>query len=177
MALVELWLYLVVLRGFPAGAPLRFAWLLLALSAASRAASGIGAQVLGTSWPLVAAGPFQMALLALGAMVALGILRKFGFWVRPAATDWALAGIVGLFTLCRAGEAISNLLAGTQIGVEDTISLAGRLVLFVLCLEAMLLRQSVARMGGEDVRRLRRAPRGGPASGRTRACERGRSGV
>src|SRR5207253_6139422 len=80
MALVELWLYLVVLRGFPAGAPLRFAWLLLALSAASRAASGIGAQVLGTSWPLIAAGPFQMALLALGAMVALGILRKFGFW-------------------------------------------------------------------------------------------------
>ena len=83
-----------------------------------------------------------MALLALGAMIALGILRKFGFWLRPSATDWALAGIVGLFTLCRAAEVIANLPAVARIGVEDGISLAGQLVLFVLFLEAMLLRQS-----------------------------------
>lgn len=148
MAFAELWLYLVVLRGFPAGAPLRFAWLLLALSAAFRAASGTIAQVFGTSWLLSAAGPLQIVLLALGTLVALGILRKFGFWVRPAATDWALGGLVGLFTLCRAGEVIANLPAGTRIGVEDAISVAGHLMLFVLFLEAMLLRQSVARMGG-----------------------------
>src|SRR5439155_176844 len=64
------------------------------------------------------------------------------------ATDWALAGIVGLFTLCRAAEVIANLPAGAGIGGEDGISLAGHVVLFVLFLEAMLLRQSVARMGG-----------------------------
>src|SRR5439155_7056199 len=139
---------LVVLRGFPTGAPLRFAWLLLALSAAARAASGVSAQVFGTGWPLIAAGPFQMALLAVGVLVALGTLRKFGFWVRPAATDWGLAAIVGLFTLCRAAEVIANPPAGTRIGVEDAISLAGHFVLFVLFLEALLLRQSVARMGG-----------------------------
>ena len=169
MAGVDLWLCLVVLRSFPSGAPLRSSWMLITLAAAARAVSGIVAQFLGSNWllnPLVwtghvrtglmeqirhtasiAGGPVRLVLLAAAMLALLRVLRKFGFWVRPSATDWAMSGIVGLFTLCRFGEAGAASLAGRQIGLENWISLAGLPILCVLFLEAMLLRQSVMRMG------------------------------
>jgi hypothetical protein len=169
IAAVELWLCLVVLRSFPAGAPLRSAWILITLAAAVRAASGVLAQLLGTDWPLnplvwsghaksamigqvwrlalIAGGPVRLALLAAGILAVLRCLRKFGFWVRPSATDWAMSGIVGVFTLCRFGEACAAFLAGNQIRLEDWIPVAGDLILCALFLEAMLLRHSVVRMG------------------------------
>jgi hypothetical protein len=169
MAALELWLSMLVLRSFRAGAPLRPAWLLIALSAASRMASGVLAQVLGSRWllnplawtggsdpgrleairhwALVLGGPVQMAFLSAGLFVALRTLRKFGFWVRPSATDWAVAGMAGLFMLCRLGETAAALLGGTPIQAGDLIALSGCPVLCVLFLEAMLLRQSVTRMG------------------------------
>ncbi len=169
MTAVNLWLCLLVLRSFPAGAPLRSAWMLITLSAAAQAGSGALAQLLGSNWllnplvwggharsglieqirrcALIAGGPVRLALLALGMLAALRILRKFGFWVRPTATDWAICAIVYLFALSRFGEAGAASLAGRQIGFEDWISLAGLPVLCVLFLEAMLLRQSVVRMG------------------------------
>ena len=169
MAAVDLWLCLVVLRSFPAGAPLRPAWMLFTLAAAARAASGVLAQLLGTNWllnplvwagharsglieqirhcALIAGGPVRLALLAAAMLAVLRIMRRFGFWVRPSATDWAMSGIVGLFTLCRFGEAGAASLAGRPIGLENWISLAGLPILCVLFLEAMLLRQSVIRMG------------------------------
>ena len=58
-----------------------------------------------------------------------------------------MSGIVGLFTVCRFGEAGAASLAGRQISLENWISLAGLPILCVLFLEAMLLRQSVMRMG------------------------------
>ena len=169
MAAVELWLSILVLRSFRAGAPLRSAWLLITLSAAFRVVSGVLAQVLGSSWllnplawtggadlgrleairhwALVLGGPVQMAFLSAGLFVALHALRKFGFWVRPSVTDWALAGMAGLFMLCRLGETAAALLSGTPIHAGDLIALVGHPLLCVLFLEAMLLRQSVTRMG------------------------------
>jgi hypothetical protein len=169
MAAVDLWLCLLVLRSFPAGAPLRSTWMLITLSAAAQAVSGALAQLLGLNWllnplvwgghvrsglieqirrcALVGGGPVRLALLAAGMLAALRILRKFGFWVRPSATDWAVSSIVYLFALCRFGEAGAASLAGRQIGFEEWISLAGLPILSVLFLEAMLLRQSVVRMG------------------------------
>lgn len=169
MAGLDLWLCVAVLRSFPAGAPLGSAWLLITLAAAARAVSGVLAQVLGTDWllnplvwaghaksglieqirqaALIGGGPIRLALLA-GAMLAvLRVLRKLGFRVRSSATDWAMFGIVCLFTLCRFGEAGAASLAGREIGRENWISLAGLPILCVLFLEAMLLRRSVARMG------------------------------
>lgn len=170
MAAVDLWLCLLVLRSFPTGARLRSAWMLIALAAAAQAASGVLAQFLGANWllnplawagqarsgliepireaALVAGGPVRLALLAAALLAALRVLRKFGFWVRPSAADWAVSGIVCLFTLCRFGEAGAASLAGRPIGFEDWMSLAGLPILCVLFLEAMLLRQSVVRMGG-----------------------------
>jgi hypothetical protein len=169
MAAVELWLCVLALRSFRAGAPLRWAWLLIAGSAASRLFSCVLAQVLGTSWvlnplawaggaesgrieairhwALVLGGPVQMALLSAGLFVALRALRKFGFWERPSVTDWAVAGMAGLLMLCRLGETAAAFVGGAPIRAADLIALAGYPFLAVLFLEAMLLRQSVARMG------------------------------
>jgi hypothetical protein len=169
MAAVELWLCVLVLRSFPAGAPLRRAWMLITFAAAAQAVSGGLAQLLGSNWllnplmwgghartglieqirrgALIAGGPVQLALLAAGMLAALRVLRKFGFWVRPSAADWAVCGIIYVLTLFRFGEAGAASLAGRPIGVEDWISLAGLPVLCVLFLEAMLLRQSVVHMG------------------------------
>ena len=169
MAAVGLWLCLVVLRSFPAGAPLRSTWMLLTLAAAARAVSGVLTEFLGTNWllnplvwsdqsksgligqirqaALVAGGPFRLALLAAAMLAVLRVLRKYGFAVRPAATDWAVSGIVCMFAFSRFGEACAAALAGRQIGQADWISLAGLPILCVLSMEAMLLRRSVSRMG------------------------------
>jgi len=175
MAAVGLWLCLLVLRSFPRGAPLRPAWMLITSAAAAQAVSGALAQLLGSNWllnplmwggqarselieqirhvALIAGGPVQLALLAAGMLAALRVLRRFGFWARPSAADWAVSSIIYLLALCRLGEAGAASLAGRPIGSEDWISLAGLPILCVLCLEAMLLRQSVVRMGNGLVSR------------------------
>jgi hypothetical protein len=148
LAGVDLWLCLVVSRSFPAGAPLRSTWLLITLAAGARLASGVLAQIEPIRHAaLIAGGPFRLALLAAAILGVLRILREFGFPARPRATDWAMCGIVCLFTLCRFAVAGAASLAGRPIGVEDWISLAGLPILCVLFLEAMLLRQAVLRMG------------------------------
>ena len=169
MAAVALWLCLVVLRSFPAGSPLRSTWMLLALAAAAQAASGVVTEFLGTywllnplvwsersksglieqirHWALIAGGPIRLTLLAAALLAVLRLLRKYGFPVRPAATDWAVSGIVCMFAFSRFGEACAAALAGRQIGMADWISLAGLPILCVLSMEAMLLRRSIARMG------------------------------
>ena len=169
MAAVNLWLCLVVWRSFPAGSPLRSTWMLLTLAAAARAASGVVTEFLGTIWllnpawwgeqsksglieqvrraALLFSGPIRLALLAAAMLAVLRILRKYGFPARPTFGDWAVSGIVCMFTLSRFGEACAASLAGRQISQADWISLAGLPILCVLSMEAMLLRRSVARMG------------------------------
>jgi len=169
MAAVGFWFCLLVLRSFPAGAPLRPAWMLITCAAAAQAVSGALAQLLGSNWllnplvwggharsalieeirrgALIAGGPFQLALLAGGMLAALRVLRKFGFWVRPSPADWAVSSIIYLYTLCRFAEAGAASVAGKQIAIENWISLAGLPILCVLFVEGMLLRQSVVRMG------------------------------
>ena len=149
MAAVDLWLCLVVLRNFPAGAPLRSAWLPITLAAGLRVVSGVVGSLAGSGAPVVlaAGGPVQLALLAAGIFMLLRVLRRFGCWRGPGAADWAVSGIALLFTFCRLGEVAGEWLAGRPIPVENWISLAGLPILCVLFLEAMLLRQSVVRMG------------------------------
>jgi hypothetical protein len=169
MAVANLWLCLVVWRSFPAGSPLRSTWMLLALAAAAQAASGVLTDFLGTNWllnpllwseqpkggligqfrqaGLIAGGPIRLVLLSVALLAVLRILRKYGFPVRPTFGDWAISGIVCMFTLSRFGEACAASLAGRQISQADWISLAGLPTLCVLSLEAMLLRRAVARMG------------------------------
>lgn len=145
MAGVSFYLSILVLRGFRAGEPLRRAWMAIALAAGAQAVCGVLAQVLGADWvPRIAAGPLRMALLAAALLMVLRYLRKFRFWVRPSATDWAVCGIVCLFTLCRFVEAGRTSAGG---GVVDWTSLAALPPLCILVLEAMLVRQSVMRMG------------------------------
>jgi hypothetical protein len=154
LAAVDLWLCLVVSRSFPAGAPLRSTWMLITLAAGARLASGVLAQIEPIRHAaLIAGGPVRLALLAAAILGVLRILREFGFQARPSATDWAMCGIVCLFTLCRFAVAGAASLAGRPAGVEDWISLAGLPILCVLFLEAMLLRQAVLRMGNGLVTR------------------------
>src|ERR1035438_8708942 len=118
MAVVNLCLCLLVLRTFPAGTPLRPAWMLITLAAAAQAASDVLAQLFGTNWllnplvwsghttsglieqirhaTLIAGGPVRLAVLAAAMLGVLRILRRFGFWVRPSAADWAMSGVVCL---------------------------------------------------------------------------------
>ena len=169
MAGVGLWLCLVALRIFPAGAPLRSAWLLMTAAAAAQAGSGVLGQFLGTTWllnplvwtghatpallsqirhaVLIGGGPLRLALVAAAMLPVLRILRKLGFWARPSAADRAIFGVFCLFALCRFGEAGAASLGGERIGAEGWISLAGLPILCVLFLEAMLLRQAIGRMG------------------------------
>jgi hypothetical protein len=158
MAFVNLYLCMAVLRGFRAGAPMKPAWTLIALAAAAQALSGVLGQFLETGsllWagslgrPIgrsigqiclaaqVAGGPIRLALLAAAMPMVLRILRRFGFWMRPTAMDWAVCGIVCLFAVCRCAET----------GLADWNSLAGLALLCILFMEAMLLRQSIHRMG------------------------------
>jgi hypothetical protein len=164
-----LWLCVVVLRSFPAGAPLRPVWILLALAAAVQIAPGALGALLGTvsllngvAWTgyaspdwmermqrfaSLAGGPLRLALLAAAMLALLRVLRKFGYLAKPCAADRAVFGIFCLFTLCRFCEAGAASLAGRPIGSGEWISLAGLPILCVLYLEAMLLRRAVARMG------------------------------
>jgi hypothetical protein len=180
MAGMGLWLCLVVMRSFPAGAPLRPVWLLMALAAAIQALSGVLAEFLGTDWglnpllraghahpgltgyirlaALIGGGPIRLAFLAAAMLVVLRILRKFGFGGQPSAIDWAVCGVVFLFTLCRFAEAA---LSSRQIAIEDWSKLAGLPLLCVLVLQAMLLRQSVLRMGRGPIARCWAALVGG----------------
>jgi hypothetical protein len=96
---------------------------------------------------LLAGGPIRLALLGAAMLAVLRVLRKSGFRVRPTFGDWAVSGIVCMFTLARLGESCAASLAGRQISQADWISLAGLPILCVLSMEAMLLRRSVARMG------------------------------
>jgi hypothetical protein len=154
MAFVNLYFCMAVLRGFRSHAPLKPAWTLIALAAAVQALSGVVGQFLETGSLLwagslgrsvgqlrlaaqMAGGPIRLALLAAALLMVLRMLRKFGFWIRPTAMDWAVCGIVCLFAVCRFAET----------GLADWKSLAGLPLLSVLFLEAMLLRQSLHRMG------------------------------
>ena len=101
---------------------------------------------------LLLSGPVQMALLAAGLLVALRVLWRLGFWVRPKATGWAVAGIVVLFTLTRFAAT-----AAGQPTADGAISLLRSLLLCVLSVEALFLWLSAARMGrGADCKVLAR---------------------
>ncbi len=162
MAAVQAWLCLLALRCFEPRAPMRRVWLLLMLSAASRVVGGLLAQVLGTPGPLnplatgssrieqmhraalILDGPVQMALLAVALLLALFVLRRQGFGVRPHAAGWAVAGLVVLFTACR-------------FSTKDLISLSQDAILCVLAVEGMLLWRSAVSMGRGLVARCWRA--------------------
>jgi len=169
MAAAQTWLCVLVLRAFEPGAPLRRAWLLILLSAATHVAGGLlsqapaAASLLNPTAPLgradqihwtalLLSGPVQMALLAAGLLVALRILWRLGFWVRPKATGWAVAGIVALFTLTRFAAT-----AAGQFTAEGAISLVRSLLLCVLSVEALFLWLSAARMGKGPIAKCWRA--------------------
>ena len=172
MAGVGFWLCLAVVRSFPAGTTLRPAWMLITFAAATKVVSGLLSEFLGSDWILnpllwsghaqsglmgyirlgasIAGGPIRLAVLAAAMLVVLRILRKFGFEGEPNATEWAVCGVVFLFTLCSFAEAA---LTGRQIGMEDWPRLAGLPLLCVLFVEAMALRQSVVRLGHGPIAR------------------------
>ncbi len=165
MAAAQAWFCVLALRAFEAGAPLRRAWLLIMLSAAIHVAGGLLSQAaslpsslaLGSAdqirrTGLLLSGPAQMALLAAGLLVALRILWKLGFWVRPKATGWAVAGVLVLFTLTRFAAT-----AAGQLTADTAISLVRSLLLCVLSLEALFLWLSAARMGKGPIAKCWRA--------------------
>jgi hypothetical protein len=165
MAAVQAWFCVLALRAFEAGAPLRRAWLLIMLSAATHVAGGLFSQAaslpnslaLGSAdqirrLALLLSGPVQMALLAAGLLVALRVLWRLRIWVRPKATGWAVAGILVMFTLTRFAAT-----AAGQLTADTVISLARSLLLCVLSVEALFLWLSAARMGRGPIAKCWRA--------------------
>ena len=169
MAAAQAWLCVLALRAFASGAPLRRAWLLIMLSAATHVAGGLFSQApaaasflnplvpLGGAeqihrTALLLSGPVQMALLAAGLLVALRILWKLGFWVRPKATGWAVAGLLVMFTLTRFAAT-----AAGQPTADVAISLVRSLLLCALSVEALFLWLSAARMGKGPIAKCWRA--------------------
>ena len=169
MAAAQAWLCVLALRAFEPGAPLRRAWFLIMLYAAIHVAGGLFSQVpaaaslLNPLAPpgrteqihrnaLLLSGPVQMALLAAGLLVALRVLWRLGFWARPKATGWAVAGILVLFTLTRFAE-----MAAGQFTADNAISLVRSLLLCVLSVEALFLWLSAKRMGRGPIAKCWRA--------------------
>jgi hypothetical protein len=169
MAAAQAWLCVLALRAFEAGAPMRRAWLFITLSAVTHVAAGVLSQVPAAASllnPLVTPGraeqirrtallldgPMQMALLAAGLLVALRVLWRLGFWVRPKATGWAVTGVLVLFTLTRSGQ-----MAAGQFTTDTAISLVRSLLLSVLAVEALFLWLSAARMGKGPIAKCWRA--------------------
>ena len=138
MAFVGSYLSFSVWRRFETNGPLRPAWLLVGLAAAAQAVSGIVGGTVGSKFAgQILEVPIRLAALALSLSIVLRALRKFGFWSRPSATDWAVAALMGIFAVCRLADG----------GIADTPSLAALPVHCVLVWQAMLLRKSVLRMG------------------------------
>ncbi|HEX3748530.1 MAG TPA: hypothetical protein VHW09_31600 [Bryobacteraceae bacterium] len=159
-AMVNLYLCLMAWRSFRSRTPLRPAWTLIALTAAAQGVPCMLAQLLGPAGMpaglrisvAILAGPVRFTLLAVALLSALRILRRFGFWVRPTAFDWAVCGVAGLFAVCRFVEA--GWASGTApISAEAWTSLASHVLLCILFLEAALLRQSAVRMGHGPIAR------------------------
>jgi hypothetical protein len=168
MAAVQAWLCLLAWRSLERGAPLRRAWLLILLSALAHAAGGVLAEVAGAAWffdaarigqirnvALLLGGPVRMALLAAGLLVALRVLAKFDFTVRPGAAGWAAMAVLMLFTLTRAFE--TGVALGRQFTASGTFLLARDLILCLLSVEAVRLWLAAARMGGGPIARCWRA--------------------
>ena len=141
MAAVNLYLSFLVLRSFRRGEPLRFAWMAMTLSAAAQVTSGVLSQI-GELRLIAQIGGDQirLGLLAVAAIPVLRALRKFNFWVRPSGTDWAVFALVCILALCQLAEA-------GQFSEAAVGSLVSRGLLCILVLEAMLLRQSIGRIG------------------------------
>ena len=142
MAGVGFYLSLSVWRRFQKGACLRPAWMLMALSAAAQAMAGIVEASRASKFAgHILGGPIRLALLAISLWMVLRVLRQFGFWTRPSALDWAVAGLMCLFTLCRLADG----------GMADPAAVTALPILCVLVWEAMLLRRSVLRMGSGPI--------------------------
>jgi hypothetical protein len=166
---VELYFCVLALRGFRSGAPLRPFWLMMTVAAAARALSGIAAQLLGTDWivnpltwgaarntvamervrlyALAADGPLRLAVLAVALVIVLRAFRQTAFWSRLSSRDWAAAGVVCFYTLCRFVDIGIATYRGLQIAADPWISLAGLPILCVLFLQAARLRQAALKMG------------------------------
>jgi hypothetical protein len=166
MSAIGVWLCLEVLRGFPPGAPLRAAWILIAAAAGVRVLFGITAGLLDwcssvpagdaaqTTWAVglrhvtvIASGPIQMILLSAALAAGYRVLRRFGFSSRLRALDWAAFALTVQFTLICFAEAAFGNPSDRHLTIQSLTSLGGHAVLCLLFLQAMRLRNSLRLMG------------------------------
>ena len=133
--------------GFFPGEPMRGAWQLIALSAASGLAGSTLIQIFGTKsrlnplsyFPevpnrspalrnvgLVLDGPCRFALLAVALFLVLRLYRQSGFLGRFTALDWvALAGF-GLYVVREATQVVAADRQGKQFSPRRSPQLSGR---------------------------------------------------
>jgi hypothetical protein len=147
IAAATLWLCVLVLRSFPAGAPLRPVWFLFTLAAGVRLLPCVAGFLPASAVLVPASGPVQLALLAAGIHRLLGVLRGFGLGHRASTAEWSATGIAILFALCRFGEVAATWFSGRPVGLENWISLLGMPILCLLAFQAMQLVHAALRVG------------------------------
>ena len=171
LALFEFFLARMVMRQFSGGEPLQPAWFLIALSAGCHLAGVLCVQVLSVGTPLnplvhardlwsgstadavrrfglIMGGPFRTALLAGGLLWTLRVCRQCRILRRLSRLDWVLLSLVGLCALAEALTLASEARTGDVLNTYDMLWSASVPMLLLLLAEAILLRRSVARMGG-----------------------------
>ena len=178
-ALLLVWLAAVgalfsarVYRGFLPGEPLRTAWGLIALAAATELAATILIQVLGANSPLnfvthipgglnevaalrrlgdILGGPCRFGLLAAGLWSVLRLYHKAGFLGRFTARDWMLLAPFAAFVIREGADVVAAIHHGRRLGPSELLHLPVDPLLWVLLVEALLLFRSVRRMGGGSI--------------------------
>jgi len=175
-ALLLVWLAAVgllfnvrVCRRFFPGEPMRGAWQLVALSAASGLAGSILIQIFGTksrlnplsyfpagaeqapalrSVGLVLDGPCRFALLAVALFLVLRLYSQSGFLGRYTALDWVALTGFGLYVVREATQVVAASRQGKEFSLSEVLNFPADPLLWVLLAEALRLLRSVRRMGG-----------------------------
>ncbi|HEY7616204.1 MAG TPA: hypothetical protein VH744_05325 [Terriglobales bacterium] len=169
MASLELALSIRIWREFEAHETLGIAWSLIALSAACHTLSVFFAQILGQGsrlnpllfsgqgqaaqviasmreFGVLVGGPLHMLVLAQGLFLVLRVYKRLGLLVaRLKLFDYALLGIVGLYTLVHLKEV--EAIFHEPASLSRIIGWASDPLLAILVVEAVFLRRSVAEAG------------------------------
>ncbi len=96
---------------------------------------------------LIVGGPVQMALLARGLWLLLGVYRQSKLFCRLTGSDWFMITVLILYTVREAWQVAALLVLGKAFNVYEAALWASNPLLIMLLIEAICIRRSLLSMG------------------------------